>query len=334
VVKNRVLTSTERVIKNANYVGIDRIRLKEVAKRFAKEGFEIPKWHGPMFPKGNDRETISYFLVGNAINFAFTNLKTGVKFSTENSEGKKMEGAFAMWTCLMKALDTDIPILRGDYLRKLDEDKLNQIFEGNIEMPMIEERVAILREIGQVLVRSYGGDPYRTAVNLEGYDNGRSLADRLVRNFPTAFRDEWQHRTGPVYFEKRAQLAAGMIVGRFQQERKFGNQDADDLTVFADYQLPKALRGLEILQYVPSLADKVDTQQPLTVGSDEEIEIRAFTVQVGNMLVKAVNDLTHHTDSFDLGSNHINALHMDFKLWSEGRKDKKSYHHLCKTTAY
>lgn len=51
-----------------------------------------------------------------------------------------------------------------------------------------------------------------------------------------------------------------------------------DLTAFADYQVPRVLRALGVLDYSPSLADRVDHHHLLEEGGQEELSIRAATI--------------------------------------------------------
>ena len=49
-------------------------------------------------------------------------------------------------------------------------------------------------------------------------------------------------------------------------------------TAFADYKLPQVLRHLGVLAYERTLAGRIDNQELIPQGSEEEIEIRAATV--------------------------------------------------------
>src|SRR5205823_6198533 len=53
-----------------------------VAKELATDDFPIPSWREPVFPE-QDRDFFDFIAVGNSINFAFTDFKTGKSFVTE-----------------------------------------------------------------------------------------------------------------------------------------------------------------------------------------------------------------------------------------------------------
>jgi hypothetical protein len=68
-------------------------------------------------------------------------------------------------------------------------------------------------------------------------------------------------------------------------------EDIENLTVFPDYQLPKVLRDLGILEYEESLAYRVDSGIEIPRNSQEELEIRASTIHASDMLVKSINKI-------------------------------------------
>lgn len=48
--------------------------------------------------------------------------------------------------------------------------------------------------------------------------------------------------------------------------------------MFADYRVPQILRHVDIFDYSPGLAAKIDQEIELPYSSPEEVEIRAATV--------------------------------------------------------
>jgi len=41
-------------------------------------------------------------------------------------------------------MDSGVPFLDGKFLAKMTRAELNKVFEGNIEMPMLDEKLAAL----------------------------------------------------------------------------------------------------------------------------------------------------------------------------------------------
>jgi hypothetical protein len=222
------------------------------------------------------------------------------------------------------ALDAGVPILDADYLSRMDAAEARRIFSGSVDMPMLEERAAIMREVGTVLKRKYGGS-FHNLVKRAGYkafDRGNGIVERLVRDFPS-FNDVETYEGREVKLYKRAQLAVAMSYSRLRGTGLFDVRDIAALTVFADYVLPRGLRKLGILEYSPELSGEVDRRELIPAGSPEEVEIRAKTVWAAKLLQDELNRRGKPAD----------ALSVDFFIWGSG-KDDSTPHHLTETTAY
>lgn len=335
--KNKVLESTRFLVENPKHVHIDTDKLDETADRFAKEKLKIPDWKTPVHLEQSDETFIDFILLANSINFAFTDFKTKQKFSTEYN-GNEWRGAFGMHACLKKALEGDFPfLLKGEYLASISEQDFREIFKGNFEIPLLKERLDIFHEVGRVLDNKYEGYFHNLVEesNHMLFNNGRGLVDRLIKDFPS-FDDSVVYNGKKAKFYKRAQLAPGVLYGRFRNQGAFQVKDIDELTVFADYVLPKGLRDLGVLVYEKELAEKVDSQEIIPRHSREELEIRASTVHASDMLINKINELKGKesvSDGVVVSDGGVNALHLDYKLWSESRK-QPGYHHLTPTIDY
>ncbi len=324
---NLVLESTRGLIENPTYVKINTDKVKEVAERFSQDNMEIPKWDALVFPDAKDKSTIDFLLLANTINFAFTDFETKEKYAT-NYKNIPWAGAYGMFASLKRGIENKFPLLDGKYLSTIQFTDMAQIFEKDTLIPMFNERTEIFQEVGDVLCKKYDGHFHNIvkASKNKLFNNGKGLIERLTNDFPS-FNDSVVHRGNLVRFDKRAQLGAAQLYGKFQDTDICQFEDADKLTVFADYVLPKGLRDLEILEYSPVLATEVDNLEVLPKNSLKELEIRASTIHASDMLINGINDLRN-------GAGKINALHLDFKLWSESRKNKTPNYHLCKTIAY
>jgi hypothetical protein len=129
-----------------------------------------------------------------------------------------------------------------------------------------------------------------------------------------------------VKFYKRAQLAPAMIYGRFRGKGPGTFTDIGDLTVFADYKLPQALRRLGILRYREGLARKVDSLVLIPPCSREEVEIRCTTIWTCELILK----------EYQKGGHRLNSAQVDAFLWllaHEKSFDDKPYH-LTETIYY
>ncbi len=288
----------------------------------------MPKWGEPVFLEKAEASTIDFLMVGNAINFAYNDFRTGKKFSYTYLN-IPWSGAFGMWAALKSAVEKGIQILDGKFLANITEKEVAEIFNKDSEIPMLAERTKILREVGRILNEKYGGHFHNLVGESNGrmFDNGNGVVERLVREFPS-FRDSAIYDGENVIFSKRAQLAAAMVYEKFLGlgVRLFPEEDARQLTVFADYELPKALNAFGVLEYSQDLKDKIQNGVVFIAGSRTEIEIRAATIYAATILEDAINSIIKH--------NAVNALNVDYALFQEGRKLKELKPHLCYTTNY
>ncbi|MBN2142684.1 hypothetical protein JW711_05125 [Candidatus Woesearchaeota archaeon] len=330
---NPVLASTEYLVKDPEHVKIDDDAIVRVASQYASERLVIPDWRGPMFPEADNEDAARFLIVGNSINFCYNNLATNQKFATEGfGEGSRpMAGAFGMWTCLNRALQAGTPILDPDYLADLSVKEAAKIFKGNMRLPMLNERVVILNALGDYVSGVYSGDFFEMVALSDGrlYNCGKGFVERLtqIESFDDSYPVDGRNEAQRPIFDKRAQLAAGMIAGRFQNSSLVRFSDVDLLTVFADYEVPKGLRAEGIISYSSSLAEKVDSAVPIEEGSREELEIRASTVHAAYRLAQAINALRGPADQ-------VNALHIDYRIFMAGKTNKDAKHHLTKTIRY
>lgn len=325
--QNPVLESTRILIENPQYVFINWENIEKTAEKFSHEEMKIPKWDEPVYPENLDKDTIDFIFLENTINFAFTDFVTKEKFSSEY-QGKDWRGAYGMIACLKKALEKGVPILEGDFLSEIAAGKMEEIFKGNIRIPLSTERLIIFHEVGKMLKEKYNNHFYNLLEKANGqlFNQGKGLVELLISDFPS-FDDSFFYQGEKVRFNKRAQLAPAILYGKFLHQKKLFS-DIDDLTAFADYVLPKVLRGLEILNYESELAEKVDSQKIIPKNSQEELEIRASTIHAFEMLKNEINGIRSENNG-----QKINSLHLDYKLWSEG-KNTKGNHHLTPTIAY
>jgi len=312
---NPVLPSLKDIIENPKHVFINEDKISDVVKNFKKP--QPPKWNNPVFPDGDDELVIDFFMLFNTINFKFWDFINGkfIGFDTEYA-GVKWSGAFACSACLKRGLEEGFDLLNAEYLANFSVSNAEKIFRGSIRMPLLEERVLIFREVGRVLLEYFDGKFHNVIKNnCYAFNDGDGIVELLVSKFPS-FNDCFKEYK----FYKRAQLVVGMLSNKLDN---FVIKDIDDLTVFADYRLPQALRELGIINYSSELAEKVDNRLLIPSCSREELEIRAFTIYASDLLIKKLN-------------NHglrINALDMDYFLWRKGKNCKKPYH-LTETVWY
>jgi len=310
---------------NPTCVWICESNVVRTAKALAVEDFPVPSWREPVFPE-SDKQFFEFIAVGNCINFAFTNFATGKSFTTEY-QGSAWRGAFGMWACLRRAVENGAPITSGEFLAALTLADCQELFAGDSSMPMIEERCAILKEVGDVLCSHYEGRFLNLLTSSTGKAFGtRGLVTQLLDRFPS-FKDESRHiKTGTILqFEKRAQLLAMMYQGRALASKVLRPlSDSSSLGPIADYSVPRALHAQGILEYSAELVQQINSRSVLPKDGVAEQEIRAQATHAQIMLLNEINGLRRDILTF---------LELDYKLWMLGRR-VEAPHHLTRTTAY
>lgn len=321
-----VLGSVLPVIAGSRSVQTDLERLVDCAGWLAYEELPAPQYFLP-FPVDVGRETlIDFILVAAAIDFAFTDFDTGVRFEVEYL-GSVWSDSDALFACLHRALAEGVDVLDGAYLAAVDLQELERVFRAPMRLPMLDERVEILRAVGRTLVDRYDGRFHNVVAAASGrlYDDGRGLVEVLVREFPR-FDDVVEHDGNTVRFYKLAQLAVWMLHTSLRTRGGLEIADLDRLSAFADYVVPAALHVLGILRYEEELERRIAGRRPVAAGSAWEVELRAHTIYATALLCDEVNARR----PADL---QVIVPRIDARLWVPFHRSHGP-HHLTRTIMY
>jgi Potential Queuosine, Q, salvage protein family len=279
-----ILGSVLPVVAESRDVTTDVERLVEHAQWLAYEELPFPRF---LPPSGMSRdEIVDFVLVANLLNFAYTDFETGVRFDIG-----ELADADALLFALRRALDEGIDVLDGAYLAQITVDDLRHVFRGGTtELQMLDERAAILREAGAVLMEKYDGRFHNLlrASSPKLYDGGNGMLERLVRDVPR-FNDVAEYNGREVRFHKLAQLAFWML--HVTLPDGLGVSDLERLAAFADYIVPVGLRVMGILRYSEELERAIDEHRLIEAGSPWEVELRAHTIYATDLLTDEVNRL-------------------------------------------
>lgn len=284
----------EKGVKDISSLILEGLKSGEISK----ENF----FNHEFLPKEYDSKVIDWIFVLNTLNFCFWRRKNDVHW-----EVKGESGYFALCAAVKRSLEEGIPILDPGYYSKITRKELENIFRsdcGTVEIPLIEERVQNLQEVGRVLLEKYNG----TFLECVKQSNGSALKllDIIVKDF-VCFRDDGVYRGQKVSFYKRAQIVVADIWACFKGKGLGNFPDLDELTMFADYRVPQVLVHFDALNYTSSLHNSLESEIEMKAGSEEEIEIRGCSIEVVERIVKEIK-----TQSPDLDCN---AIQVDFYLW-------------------
>jgi Potential Queuosine, Q, salvage protein family len=228
-------------------------------------------------------------MVADSIDTAFTDFTRHEKFQVDYA-GQHWSDSDAEFACIKRAVDNGVPFLDGGYLAKITRADLNKVFEGNIEMPMLDEKLEVLHQVGAVLAEKYDGrfHNFVKSCSPKLYDNGNGLIDRLVKEFPR-FNDVSMLDGHEIKFYKLAQLGVWMLYATLHEQGKFRLDDPQKMTAFADYIVPLALRLHGITSYSEKLEKAINSHELIPRDSRWEIEIRAHCIYATAVLTEEIN---------------------------------------------
>ncbi len=261
--------------------------------------------------------TLAYVITLNAINF-------GSGWFPHVVKRHGLSGYRTFATALRERFERSGP-WRAEELRKLSADDCARVFGQPMAHPLdelMELFAAALRDLGEFLSAHHGG---RFAGPVE---QARGSAERLVTILATMplYRDLARYQELEVPFYKRAQITCadlalalgGRGLGRFG--------DLDRLTLFADNLVPHVLRMLGILVYDLRLVARIEKEELLVAGSEEEVEIRAVALTAVERLAASCA-----RRGFRITPHRLDAL-----LWSRGQHPRMKAHprHRTRCTFY
>src|SRR5262249_22064893 len=138
-----VLDSIRLVISGSRDVHTNLEKIQEVASWMAYEELPMPDYALPFgLGEGSRDETIDFILICDSIDPAFTDFKTHEKFQVDYA-GRHWSDSDALFACMKRALDRGVSILDGDFLARVTRAELERIFAGNIELPMLDEKLEV-----------------------------------------------------------------------------------------------------------------------------------------------------------------------------------------------
>jgi hypothetical protein len=322
-----VLDSLRPVIENSRDVRTNIGKIIEVAGWMGYEELPLPEFTLPFgVGAGDAKEAIDFILVADSIDTAFTDFSTHEKFQVDFG-GQHWSDSEAEFACIKRALDNGVPFLDGKFLAKITRPELNKVFEGNIEMPMLDEKLAVLHQVGKVLAEKYDGKFHKFVHSCSPklYDNGNGLIDRLVKEFPR-FNDVSILDGHEIKFYKLPQLGIWLLYATLHKAGKFRLDDPQKMTAFADYIVPVALRLMGITSYSKELEQAINTYQLIPRDSRREIEIRAHCLYATALMTDEINKLRP-------ANLQIIIPQIDARLWTHYHTTTWP-HHLTQTIMY
>ncbi len=316
---NRVLDTTKYVVENADFVKINQQKLIDLAKSFETQQDSNWLQNSPFAIESlSDENKLMFSVVFNGISFSYWG---DPYWNVEYKGVLHTRGSWSLVASIFRSVEEGNSLLSPVILKSISKKELGYALRGNTEIPLLQDRVNILNKIGEVITYSYDGK-FSNFMKIHGKD-AIVLQEAIGNHFQPAFDDYYDYKGEKVYFNKRAQALVESIHSIFEG-KGYGNiNNIQELTALADYIIPNLLRSLGILEYSDDLINLIDSKSFLEKGSYYEIEIRATTVWVVELIKRelALKGISSKAQSIN-----------DY-LWTIGR-DVKTPFHQVRTTAY
>lgn len=259
-------------------------------------------------------QMVNFLLIYHAIGFSYWgNPKWTVEY-----ENKKYDGAYGLICAFAKEIKKNNNFFNFKYLSNLTYEEFKKILEGNIEIPLLQERYNIIIEISKTVNEKMNSNFYSY---IKDINKDKELLDVIIQNFKS-FEDVSKYKNKEVCYYKRAQLLVSDIL-HINEDKENLQVDYNNLIGCADYKIPQVLRDLEITEYDAELSNLVDNEIPIKENTEYEIEIRS------TMLV-VIEKIKERLD------NKYNSIQINDYIWIEGQNKEniKRPYHRTRTTAY
>ncbi|KAF5176972.1 Queuosine salvage protein [Thalictrum thalictroides] len=303
-----VRSSSAWVASHSSHVTVDSSGLEKVVNQI---NGSIPKveWNFEgIHYFDNGPLTVQYLFVLDALNFCFWPDKD---LSYDN-----------LALGLKEAIENDKSVFDADRLQKYTGPELRELLKWPRPLPLEDERIRLLHEVGLELEKNFGG---KAANIVEACGkSAATLVATIARQFP-GFRDHSVYKGHQVFLYKRAQIFAADLWGAFKGQGYGEFDDVGSITIFADYIVPAVLRQLGVLRYSAALASIIEANNEIGSGTEEEVELRACSIYA----VEKMRDLI----SVKSGKQ-VLSVELDLWLWSFGIQSPSLQHHRTLSIYY
>ncbi|KAJ1867711.1 hypothetical protein LPJ78_000763 [Coemansia sp. RSA 989] len=343
-------TAPERVLDSARFInqhskdvsvpeaGISKAA-QEIIGRMKQTGYSTKEWkRHTLTPSVANSAAIEWIFVVDVLNFSFwSSQKDACSQYTVTLDGKPYRGYWSLCAAINRAQRENTHITSAAYYANASKEELEHVFrtdapETQEAMPLLEQRIEVLHQVGQVLLTKYGGKFIN--VVKQSQNSAARLVELIVRDFP-CFRDTHEFLGQRVELYKRAQILVADIWACFEGQGYGQFDDIDCITMFADYRVPQALCHFGALEYSPRLMEYlkqservvrqghgVGVQPPepglLPSGHPWEVEIRGNSIWAVERIRQEI---------VASGAS-VNAILIDFYMWDYAKAHPESMHNI------
>ncbi len=297
----KVRTTCEAVAKRSKHVRINREKIEAYAMTLPLDQAIIPELDPNTHYLNQGDDTLSFFLILDAINF-------GSGYFPHLKKRPGMSGYFTVASSLSDYFKKHGPF-HSAKLKTLGINECTEIFGQDTENAPIQELMQLfataMNDLGKYLIDYFNGSFVELVKAADS--SAKTLMELLIK---MPFYDDVEHcRKMEVHFYKRAQLTAADLSLALKGEGLGTFTDLDELTIFADNLVPHVLRIDGILLYEEDLERRIDSEQLILSGSEEEVEIRACAVHAVELMAKALQE----------SGQDVTSHGPDYLLWNRGQ---------------
>jgi hypothetical protein len=235
-----VLASAEYIYNNAIDVALDMTGTKAAAARIHammhEKQYSTHTWsQHELHPQTRDEAALNFIFTMDLLNFSFwSELPAEERFCVD-FRGQRWTGYWSLVAALQRALEEGLNITSPSYWHReagYSDDVFRHVFRSATSepMPMLDERIAVLREAADVLLQHFDMSPAKLLEQAN--HSAAGLVNLLAEYFPS-FRDETRFEGRRILFMKRAQIFVADVWACFDGEGPGFFNDIEKITMFA-----------------------------------------------------------------------------------------------------
>ena len=272
----------------------------------------------PVHPQKADNPGVDWVFFADTLNFSFWKLESEPQYEV-TYQGTRYTGYLAMCAAINRALDSGVRLTDPAFFISLDLATLGSLLQGDggVEIPLLQQRLDCLKEVGAVLLKDWQGSFMHL---LDAAANSApKLLELVLENFP-CFRDCGLFEGRNVSFHKRAQIVVADIWCLFEGSGRGGMDGIEELTMFADYRVPQSLQHYGVFVYGEELKKQLGSEELLEPGHRWEQEIRGCSIEAVQRVTARVLELLAERGV----EAKVNSILVDQFLWGYRRQHSQA----------
>ena len=301
-----IRSAAARVAERSHHVRIETAGLGALCRRLAAEPDPQPAGDPVQRPFADPAHTLAFVVTLDAINF-------GSGWFPHLRKPGGRSGYFTIASALRAHFEVHGP-WRGAALQQLTPEECARVLgqqapSGENSRP-VDELMALyaraLQDLGRFLDARFDG----RFEGLIAAARGRASAlVPLLAEMPF-YRDVSRYAGFDVPFYKRAQITVSDLANAFGGAGPGRFEDRAGLTMFADNLVPHVLRLEGALACSDELVQRIEAEQEIPAGSEEEVELRACGLHAVELCFAELRRL----------GVEASAESLDHQLWFRGQR--------------